>query len=212
MAFDNREETSVKPSSDYKKSVQRFGKILKEILVVPRVRDISMQIKEAAAQVCPENYSLDEACNLLENMLLSRNGKDYIFVRNSDIYKEALSEYARALLQYDDVRRYIITQKAVDGSIIKIDPEEYDNGIRLYLVQMQDMLRYGPNKASKIWDDVIFHELGDYADKNRDLVNQMRYNLKQMFAITKERKEEKYKRNFEELMADSWLSVKNEDY
>jgi len=211
MVFDDKGETSVKLSSDYKKDIQRFSEVLKGLLVIPRIRDISMQIKEAAAQVCPENYSLDEACDLLENMLLARNGKDYIFVRNSDIYKEALSEYARALLQYDDVRRYIITQKAVDGSIIKIDPEEYDNGIRIYLVKMQDMLRYGPNRASKIWDDVIFHELGDYADKNRDLVDQMRYNLKQMFVITKERKEEKNKRNFEELMADSWLSVKNED-
>ena len=211
MVFGDKGETSVKPSSSYKKDIQRFSKVLKGLLVIPRIRDISMQIKEAADQVCQENYSLDEACDLLENMLLARNGKDYIFVRNSDIYKEALSEYARALLQYDDVRRYIITQEAVDGSIVSIDPEEYDNGLRLYLIEMQNTLRYGPGRASIIWDDVIFHELGDYADKNRDLVNQMRYNLKQMFAITKERKEEKYKRNFEELMSDSWLSVKNED-
>lgn len=180
-------------------------------IIGPHIDRISMQIKEAAAQVCPENYSLTEACNLLENMLQAEDGKDYICVQNSAIYREALSEYAKALIQYDEVKRFIITQQAVDGSIVSIDPEEYDNGLRLYLIEMQKTLRYGPGRVSIIWDDVIFHELNDFTEKNREMVNQMRYNLKQMYAVTKERKEEKYKRNFEELMADSWLSAKKTD-
>ncbi len=179
--------------------------------------DMAVEIEEAAKQVCPENYSLKEAVSLMYRI----GSKYYNKMYDNEVYYSSymiyivprLKELYGALLKYDSVKSYVLTSTAADKKIRKKYSDIFNAETGKYLEEMDKALvgnieTTDEHKYQEEHVRFLKKVFSEYAEENKDAVEQLNYNMKQLYPLLRQRKKERLKANYEKWLSSTLLPEK----
>ena len=181
-------------------------KLTENLIVRYAVERAAESLKILNRSYLDGEVSLDEYLEKLKGVIIpdleeaAPNHLAVARVLSRNDYSSALLEAAQNVAGNEDVKKYFVLEEALTKDIIKISPTTYYDETNKYLSAQRRALDVEPH-----FNKLLTAQRKKFVADNKSLINQMNYNLRELYKIKEGRNEQAYKKNFEEMMSSSWI-------
>ena len=129
---------------------------------------------------------------------------DYYYEDNVRIQLQLRKLLEVFIDSYDEIKTYVLIDKAMTSDIVNIAPDIYNNSTYPFIrkihhdIFLEKLADIAPNEPLKYdaYTNSLKKTLREFAENNKDGIEQMHYNLKRLYPIQKQRHEINLEYNF----------------